>query len=113
MLLTYLQIYFSPWIQKHDSYAILRSYTTYIVSAIFEITEKHSFLIFEDRKFADSGNTFTMQGVFKILEWAGTINALNISGPSGMNHGWPQLEGDYIATAVKIAEDHSDFVMAS
>ncbi|XP_075248107.1 uridine 5'-monophosphate synthase-like [Convolutriloba macropyga] len=56
------------------------------IAQLVQLSERLDFMIIEDRKFSDIGNTFKMQlfkGPFKIANWAHFVTAHSISG-SGM-----------------------------
>jgi orotidine 5'-phosphate decarboxylase subfamily 1 len=64
---------------------IWKSFSKETVSKIAELSRKHNFMIFEDRKFADIGNIVRLQyseGIYRIADWANLVSAHLITGPA-------------------------------
>jgi orotidine 5'-phosphate decarboxylase subfamily 1 len=113
---------------------IITDFSPALTQQLQQLAKQHEFLLFEDRKFADIGNTVMHQyrdGIYHIAQWADIINAHSLPGPgiiAGLKTvGQPLNRGclllaemsssgalfskDYIEATITMATQHPEFVM--
>lgn len=115
---------------------IVEDFNENFILRLKELAKQHRFLLMEDRKFSDIGNTVSLQyrhGLYKIAEWADLITVHPVSGASVIDALKESLEniteprgiflvaemscegalttGDYLKSAVSMAEEASDLVV--
>ncbi len=111
---------------------IIEDYDDTLLPELKKIADKHNFLIFEDRKFADIGMIAAKQfegGIYKISNWADLVTVHTISGGGTLdalksvsnNVGFILLaqmsskgslaNGDYTKATVSLADKYSDNIM--
>lgn len=61
---------------------IIEDFSNELIGELLNLSKKHDFLIFEDRKFIDIGNTVKLQcaGNYKIMNWADLVSISPLSG---------------------------------
>ena len=97
------------------------------VLPLIDLAKKHNFLLLEDRKFADIGNTQELQfteGLYKISNWADMVTSHVIAGAqsldcfrnvgvvviAGMSSKGALTDANYHEEAVKIAQEHPSVI---
>lgn len=113
---------------------IVTDFDTDLITHLQRLAEKHNFLIFEDRKFADIGKTVQLQyqeGIYHIADWAHITNAHTVAGLGsiealkeiGLHKGRGLLvlaemtpkgtlaRGAYTDASIDMATQHKDFVI--
>lgn len=115
---------------------IIEDFNEDFVLQLKKLAKQHKFLLMEDRKFGDIGNTVSLQyryGLYKIAEWADLITVHPVSGVSVIDALKKSLEniteprgiflvaemsskgalttGDYLKSAVSMAKETSDLVI--
>ncbi len=113
---------------------IIEDFTPSLIQQLQALAEKHRFVIFEDRKFADIGTISKMQyehGIYKIADWASLTNCHILPGPgiieglkeaglpkgngllllAQMSSAGSLAQGNYTEHAIAMAQRHPDFVV--